>query len=54
MFPVDIAKFSKTDFFYKTPWIDLSCTFVFKKCFGKTVAFNFDEKITKSVAQITM
>ena len=34
-------------------WIDWSCAFNFRICFGKTlVAFDFDEKThTKSVAQ---
>ena len=31
------------------------CAFDFRICFGKTlVAFDFDEKLTQSIAQITM
>ena len=35
--------------------MNLSRAFSFRICFGKTlVAFDFDEKFTQSVAQITM
>ena len=35
--------------------MNLSRAFSFRTCFGKTlVAFDFDEKFTQSVAQITM
>ena len=35
--------------------IDWSCAYGFRVCFGKTlVAFDFEEKFTQSVAQITM
>ena len=34
-------------------WIDLSRAFHLRICFGKTVTFDFVEKITQSVAQIT-
>ena len=36
-------------------WIDWSRAFDFRICFGKTlIAFNFDEKLTQSVAQVIM
>ena len=36
-------------------WTDLSCAFDFRICFGKAlVAFNFNEKLTQSLAQITV
>ena len=35
-------------------WIDLSDALDFWISFGKIVAFNFDEKLTQSVAQTTM
>ena len=43
----------QNNFFFA--WIDLSCTFDFRICFGKTfVSFDFDEQLTQSIAQITM
>ena len=36
-------------------WIDWSCAFDFRICFGKTLtASNFDKKLTQSVAQVTI
>ena len=36
-------------------WFDWSRTSDFRICFGKTlIAFDFDEKLTQSVAQVTM
>ena len=36
-------------------WIDWSHAFDFRMCFRKTlVAFDFDEKLTQIIAQITM
>ena len=36
-------------------WIDWSCAVGFRVCFGKIlVASDFEEKLTQSVAQITM
>ena len=36
-------------------WIDWSRAFDFRMCFGKTlIASDFDEKLTQSVAQVTM
>ena len=35
-------------------WTDPSCAFDFRICFGKTlIAFDFDEKLTQCVAQLT-
>ena len=35
-------------------WVDRSHAFDFRICLGKTAAFDFNEKLTQSIAQRTM
>ena len=61
MFPVDIAKFSGTDFFYRTPSLaasespttinQLGCLFF---DFTLPRAFDFDQKLAQNVAPINL
>ena len=43
---------SENNFFLT--WIDWSGVFDYRIYFGKTIAFDFDEKLTQSVAQVTV